>query len=482
MKAIGKAAFLLALVGILLGCQAAPEKNIIIAKSSSREASKYDETFSVPDASTKSSGATTRIQWNKSLSSTDGTVDIQFDIDENINYGTIPVYAVVPHGISDEEAQKVANVLFPAGDFFEARPNLDRKWSKEELQERISRWGKYTNKASIEGLFGRANDDDVQLLKKGIQDLTLQMETVDAELTMVPCKWTYQKSLLYDYEEDELDRRTLENDNEEIRAEVIEQELHYKFMTDIRDKSDFQLNNIYAFLDYGLSPLDIDDRIFTSMLCRTAKPSVEQITMVYEKAEHILEQLPFGDWKIDEYKTLTGYYGENAEYKICIRAVPVFDGVAVVRCPQLTNLKSSQIYASTYYLTDVYMEFSSDGHLLDFKLFSPVDIIDSNSSHSVLSVEELLNQSEAILSLRSAPEVDTYKIHGTIKIDHLEYGLVRTKMPENDKGYYYVPAIVLRGQSTYNVEDTGEIYSESNVDTALLCLSAIDGSVIQLWQ
>lgn len=481
LKSLMRAAFYLSLVVTLLGCQAAPEKNIVVNKSNSTVTENHDEPIVASDVP-ESTGEETRLQWSKLFSSADGTIDILFDIDENIYYQTMPVYTVVPHCVTNEEAKEVANVLFPDGDFFEARPDLDRKWSKKELQERINRWGQYTNKAAIENLFGRAKDDDVQLLRKRTQDLTLQMENAGTELPTILCKWTYQKSLLYDHEENELDRRSLENDNDEIRAEVVEQELHYQFISDIRDKSDFQLNNIYAFLDFGPSPMDIDDRIFTAMLCRTDKPSSEQIMAVCEKAEHMLEQFPFGDWKIDEYKILTNYYGENAEYKVCVRAVPVFNGIAAVRCPQLANLKNPNVYASTYYLTDVYMEFSPDGHLLDFKLFSPVDIIDSNSEHSTLSMEELLDQAAAMLSLKSVPEEELYKIHGEIKIDHLEYGLVRTKMPENDEGYYYVPAIVLKGQSTYSVEDTGELYSESNTDMALLCLNAMDGSVIQLWQ
>lgn len=481
-KSLNTFCLLAIMIGILLtGCQASPEKNIVVSKRDSAGMESKRDSQTIPDEE-KISDTVTHVQSSKSFCTTDGTIDIFFNLDEDIQYDVLPIYTVTPHYITAEEAKDVANLLFPDGTFWEARPYLNRILSKEEIQDRIARWSQYANKDALQTLYGSARDKDVATINEFIQSLTIQLENAESGQVTVPCKWAFQKSALYDYAEDQVDSQTLKKENDEIRSEVVVGDLHYEFSTATRNQSDFKLNNISAYLNFGLSPIDIDNRIFTAELCRKEKPTEEQLKAVYETAEKIINQLPLGQWKIDECSTQTSVCGDVAEYRICIRAVPSFDDVAALRCQQIRNLKSPDVYASSYYLSDISMEFSVDGQLIDFKLYSPVEIMKTSSDHATTPIEELLDQAAKFLALRSAPVDDSQIIHGDMNVNNLEYGLVRTKVPENDDSYNYVPAIVLKGKSSFYVEGTEELYSESDDESVLLCLNATTGAVIDLWQ
>lgn len=473
--------FVIVIAFLLTGCQASPEKGVVISKRDSANIGRNENSQILSDEN-QNSDTVKHIQSSRSLCTTDGTIDILFNLDEDINYALLPIYTVMPHYITAGEAKEVANLLFPDGTFFEARPYLNRVLSKEEIQNRIARWSQYTNKDALQKLYGRAEDKDIESINEFIQSLTIQMENAESGQVAVPCKWDFQKSILYDYTADQVDSRTLEKENDEIRSEVVVGDLQYEFSATTRDQSDFKLNNIFAYLNFGLSPMDIDNRIFTAELCRTEKPTEQQLRTVRETAKKLIDLLPFGQWEIDECTTQLSIYGDKEEYKVCVRAVPSFEGVAALRCQQLRNLKSTDVYASTYYLSDISMEFSVDGQLLDFKLFSPIDIGEISTEHIMIPVEELLDQAATFLALRSAPESDLQVIHGEICVNNIEYGLVRTKVPESDDSYYYVPAIVLKGKSSFYVEDTKELYSESDDNAVLLCLNATNGTVIDLWQ
>lgn len=67
----------------------------------------------------------------------------------------------------------------------------------------------------------------------------------------------------------------------------------------------------------------------------------------------MLKQMELGDWEIDECYVDTVYYGENIEYTVNLRAVPVFNGIEAIRQPQPSELTSDNTYAANYALTDV---------------------------------------------------------------------------------------------------------------------------------
>lgn len=294
---------------------------------------------------------------------------------------------------------------------------------------------------------------------------------------------------------DKLDQRELENDNSEIAASVTVNGVPYSFSAAIRDREDYKLSSIYAFIQSNDSPLSIDSEIFRARLARTEKPTDGQITAVKEKAELMLEQMELGEWMIDDCCLETTYYGETAEYVIHITAVPVLEGVPILRRTQLNNLKSEEEGASRYYLTDAAFNFSANGDLLYFEMMSPVtvrSVVDAEPQ--TMTMDELMDTARDYLAgLSDSPFSPRQEImdrmfrdageevYCRVDVNRMEYGLTRIAVAADC--YQYIPTLILKGRLEYCGRDSGEVYLASgefwlNETANLTALNALDGSVI----
>lgn len=205
-----------------------------------------------------------------------------------------------------------------------------------------------------------------------------------------------------------------------------------------------------------------------------------------EKAASILTQMGLGDWEIDQCTVETEYPGDTPEYIVTITAVPSFEGVPACRRPQIYNLKSSAPYASNYYLTDARFQFSAKGDLLDFEMYSPVDlksVITPNAQ--LLPMEELMKIAVNHFSLSDAQAYDSQQyldgdveLDCTVYLDRADYGLSRVKVPNTDESYYYLPSIIFWGHADFIEKDTGSVLENYGEEYPYLILNAIDGSIL----
>jgi hypothetical protein len=472
------------LIYILCACESNPKDDIITSKN--------DGSFNagiVESAANDLLQNNYSINYTNSFSSTDKSVDFEIDVNKEILTSDMPVIEVVPHYLSSADANRVAVALFGETDFYEAEPMLSSNFTKAEIQEKINRWSQYTNETSIYELYGDVGDaaDTVSVVKSFIVDYTELYESASDENLHKKCQWQFKKESCYLLSEEELSGLNLENDNDSIQATVKVGDVRYIFNASTRNKKDYKLNNVSVSLYDGLSPNMIDERIFQAKLCRTQEPSEAQISSIKEKAEGILAQMGLGDWLIDECYVNTSYFGSIPEYKVCLNAVLVLEGVKSSRRPQLNNLKSEEVYASNYYISDVKFEFSANGDLVSFKMYSPVDIKEIvNGNARVLSISELMEKATTYLALS---DIYTYGFAAVDSIDeevgckvsiaNIEYGLSRVKVPNTDESYYYVPAITLEGNIEYYGKQSGNVFYFSE-STPLLILNCVDGSVIQM--
>lgn len=472
------------LIYILCACESNPKDDIITSKN--------DGSFNagiVESAANDLLQNNYSINYTNSFSSTDKSVDFEIDVNKEILTSDMPVIEVVPHYLSSADANRVAVALFGETDFYEAEPMLSSNFTKAEIQEKINRWSQYTNETSIYELYGDVGDaaDIASVVKSFIVDYTELYESASDENPHKKCQWQFKKESCYLLSEEELNGLNLENDNDSIQATVKVGDVRYIFNASTRNKKDYKLNNVSVSLYDGLSPNMIDERIFQAKLCRTQEPSEAQISSIKEKAEGILAQMGLGDWLIDECYVNTSYFGSIPEYKVCLNAVLVLEGVKSSRRPQLNNLKSEEVYASNYYISDVKFEFSANGDLVSFKMYSPVDIKEIvNGNARVLSISELMEKATTYLALS---DIYTYGFAAVDSIDeevgckvsiaNIEYGLSRVKVPNTDESYYYVPAITLEGNIEYYGKQSGNVFYFSE-STPLLILNCVDGSVIQM--
>ena len=474
---------LISLLVFLCGCQKSPEKNTVISKNDGS----FDASIIQSATESEQSANPNKISIDEVFYSTDGTVEFRLSIDQNETMKSFPVVEVAPHYLSENDVRRVAYALFGNVQMYEAEPELAPIYSQDEIREKIERWSQYANENSVTELLGNNSQDTVALIKQFIENYTKLYDSAPVNNPHMICEWKYQKESYYEVAQDELSSINLEDDNDKIAATVQLENIHYYFAASTRNKEDFKLNNIRAYLYDGIGPNMLDEHIFRAWLCRTEEPTTEQVSNVKNEAEKMLEQMQLGEWHIDECYVETKLYGDIPEYIIHINAVPVLNGVPAIRVPQLTNLKSEEVYASNYYITDAEFEFSARGDLVSFRLYSPIDIVNIvNDNVAVKSTNELLELAKSYLELSDyyeygfGPVIDSLgeEINCTITIEKLESNLVRVKAPNSDERYYYVPAIVLKGNVEYSSAAVGDIYYTSN-NVTLVTINAVDGTIIQ---
>lgn len=478
--------FVNAMALLLCACQQAPTRNQVVSKN--------DGVFDIHATQTVSSNddedELTSINLEDSFSSTDQSVSFSYKIQEEIKFNGVPIVEVVPHYLTSQDAKHIAEVLFGNATFYELQPRFGVVYSKSQIQDKLQKWSSYANEDAIKYLYGDYNENILSVLRSFIEEYTNKLDSAPLDDPRILCKWDFQKSLLYTYTEDELKKmeNDLENDSEEIAASVCLNDIEYQFSVMTRDRNDFKLSYISVVPDFGMSPFDIDTRVLLSEHCRTNKPTSKQISNAQSKVSEWLDEMDLGQWSIDQCYVQEENYGEYNEYRICIKAIPEFCGIASIRRPQLSNLKSKNTYASNFYMTEAEFTLSPTGEFLGLQLVSPLDIVAVvNENPVVLDINELLEIAKNHLQLSDIYSYDVGNMMGSggldfncfVNINKLEYGLSRVKVPNTEDCYYYVPSVVLRGNKEYHLADTDELCF-LNEDTTILILNAVDGSIIPI--
>lgn len=483
-KQWGSIVSLILCFAILTACAANPEQEVAISKNDS-----FFDVNVVPSAThpTEQVEITTQnISITDIFTSTDESVEFTFDINQTFSNKAMPVVEVVPHYLTTEDAQRVAACLFGDVDFFEADPLFAPCYTKEEIQNSIQRWSYYTNSEAISELLGGNDELTMERIKAKIEELNALYESAPSDSSRVQCKWTFQKDSVYTYSSEEVISMDTSFDNDAIMAVCEVNGIRYRYEVVTRNMGDYKLNMITAYFDSSRSPMSIDENIYRATLTRTSAPTDDQIAAVTSKAMDILRRMELGEWQIDQCNVRT--LGENImEYAICIDAVPVINGIPAVHQPQLTGLTSSGAYSSNYYMTEASFEFSSNGDLLKFTLYSPIDVKRIvNENVPTISTDDLLEKAKQHLSLSDSNHYSLQNIYGVLKepldtsvtINDVSYGLLREKVPDTDDSYYYLPGIVLYGVVENVGSETQYLYYQSDEPYPVVALNAIDGTVI----
>ena len=426
--------------------------------------------------------------------SKNGVIEFCVDIDEEIYGELIPSLEVKPHFLTAEDVKRVAYVLFPEGEFYEGESAFEMNFSKEEIQEKIDRWSYYaTDEALRELIEYRPNQPKyLQEIAANVQNFVDKysgmLEGAPSENPHELCDWTFKKSSYYSLTKEEFVTKDASNDNDNIEANIKVGDVRYRFGASIRNKDDFLISNISAYPYDGISPDMLDEHIFRAWLCKTDKPTDEQIAAVKEKAEAMLAQMKLGQWLVDECFVETKEINEYTYYSIHVNAVPVLNGTPALRKGQLANLRSDLPGAARMYYTDVQFEFSANGDLIRFEMRSPLDVMgEVSTAMSILDIEEQFAVAEEYLSqkdfyaysmgLESTFDHQGEPIGCIANITGLEYNLTRINGENPLESYYYVPGIKLTGTVKYYNLKTGEAYLERQ-DVIFAIVDASNGSVV----
>lgn len=469
---------------LCMGCQKNPQSALIIGKNND----------GVGNISVESSpefhdtDSTQAINIMSDFLSSDSSVNFHLEINDTIPMYNMPVVQVQPHSLTAEDANHIAHTLFPGSVFYEAEPDRSYNFSKDEIQTKIQRWSLYSNESALRELYGQQKyGSAVEVIKEYIARYTELYESAPQDNPHKVCQWVMQKTSNYLVPADELIGVDISNDNDEISAKFTAEGIPYYFTATTRNKDDFKVNMVSVSIYDGISPSNIDSRIFRAQLCRGEEPGADQIGFARKTAEELLSNLNFGDWIIDECYVGNGFYEHPDERVIYVKAVPVFNNVPVLRRPQLASLRNEDGYAASQYYTEANFEFAPSGKIISFTLYTPLDIQSFVTNNAkVMSIEELVEKSQELLRLTDAYaygfgmllDYVEEEVECSVKVSDMEYGLSRIKVPNQDNCYYYVPSILLKGWPECIGKESGTTYYYSEVPETLMVINALDGSII----
>ena len=468
----------------MCGCQASPEIESVVGKQNSDsdevlyERQRDGETFP------------SNVNLSEDFSSTDGSVQFHMSISQTIGTKKMPVVEVAPRSIDSNDMERVARTLLGNVDFYDREPSSNPQFSKSQYQDMIVRLAEYSNLESMTELVGADSAADMlELFKHEISQLTDAMETAPETNPHVPCDWSLKKERFYNDTEMDIGGRLLGEDDDWLVATAEKGDLGYTYMVVVRDNNDYSLNRFN--LQLGGASIDTlwDRQIYWSKLCRTGEPTQSEILAVQEKVLDLLEKMDLGKWRIAN--TQGEVYGEGAEpeYMLKVHAVPVLNGVPVVYGQE--NITRINDYTGAYALTQATFLMSANGDVIDMELDSPLEIKSLiNENVATMSFSQLIERARHHLSLSDAGNFGLpveqqaiyenhfqEKIECNVNICNLEYGLARIMKKDSTENYYYIPALMMRGDIEYCGEKSGKVYFGS-ADNSILCINAIDGSII----
>lgn len=428
---------------------------------------------------------------DETFTSADGTAEYTMTIDQYLQSDTLPVVEVVPHDLTEADVERVARAFFPDAVFYERTKQSDPKYTRAQLEYKIS----LLNELDAQGLkelYGHADQDTLDTVGSYIQFYTQKLNSAPAEEFREADQWVFRKE---DYHCD------YDHGDKVLCNTTMVDGIAYHVFAFTRNKGDYSFNRIFIDVGEGLG-LHHEKLQLWAKLCRTAEPTQEQIDAVVAKAQQILDDMELGEWKVDSWEVLveegSDEGGHAPEYKIAVKAYPVVNGIPILPGQVCYDYQSDEPEASKCMTPDAYFLFAADGTPMYFALTAPIDEVGVvEEAAATLSMQELMEKAQVYLGELDPGDGigipfnnDTlFLMYGEsstskIAVTSFGYGLSRRKAPGKAFHYYYVPTLVFYGSAAYYGADSGTMLASSdtyvgagNVDD-ILWLDARDGTMI----
>lgn len=467
---------------ILTACAANPTQNIVTSKNDGAFESNIQQTS--PQQQTEG----TALVRNSSFTSTDGSVEYIWNLDQTISDDPMPVVEVTPHYFTGKDVQRIATALFGNATFYDLGPESQRQFSKSELQAKIQLLTPYSSKEVFQTL-AISSSHDVSEVQNWIETYTLQCETAPEKSSFEICDWTpktisyYHDDVAFGGDDEQLDIITnYEGRSYEITVTTSKNTMINLLTVELGDGTNVWIREVQS-----------------AQLRTTEEPTQEQVDAATLKAKEMLDKMGMGDFFIAESSIAVSEHESLPRYSILVKAVPVFEGISgllghtgiTYLNPDLTENTS---YGPSYPMTQIEFAFNADGDLIRFRIYGAIDVKTVlNDNVTTLPTEELFTKAENYISLYDAESLDNItgnnrfmlSMHNDIPEDSIElkveianarYGLGRINKADDDDSFYYTPAILFEGTISFCDKNTGEVLD--SVTRVLFTINAVDGTII----
>ena len=535
-RKIISAILLVGLLFSLAACQPAPEKEVVVSKNDGafEQAITTDagENGGVStqaengDAPNSAAAESTAFSYTDSFTSTDGKITYNINAQVDVPTVNMPIVQVRPMVINGPKARQIVQALFGDAPIYE-KTNEKSKSEWEDLIISISNW---TSDEAIREAHGdNLSQDEIESIRASRQSILDSYKAAyEQAREVVPkeeCQFRFYREFTrysFDGAGAYADEPSYYEDipygqGYELQAVAEIDGLRYHIWFNNREADDFRNHSVSVFIEETGGPDVMNEYKRSVGLLSEEAPTAEQIVAAEQKAREMLSAMGIGDWQVkgeEQHNDFTESEDAHKDYFISVQCLPVYEDVVVTRQPGLSNIKSTNEYASNYYYEELNFQLSNDGRLLSFHYTGPLELVQVvNANVPVMSMAEIQQRVHEQLILSDLDSLWEYNRPGVIEnmfggapmsaeelaaqrafftavsaeynISSVEIGLARTRIKDNKTDFYLVPAVTLRGQSTIlnaqgdnlGVIATGVMPGQ---DTTILGLNLVDGTVLLL--
>ena len=535
-RKIISAILLVGLLFSLAACQPAPEKEVVVSKNDGafEQAITTDagENGGVStqaengDAPNSAAAESTAFSYTDSFTSTDGKITYNINAQVDVPTVNMPIVQVRPMVINGPKARQIVQALFGDAPIYE-KTNEKSKSEWEDLIISISNWT--TDEAIRQAHGDNLSQDEIESIRASRQSILDSYKAAyEQAREVVPkdeCQFRFYREFTrysFDGAGAYADEPSYYEDipygqGYELQAVAELDGLRYHIWFHNREADDFRNHSVSVFIEETDGPDVMNEYKRSVGLLSEEAPTAEQISAAERKTREMLSAMGIGDWQVkgeEQHNEFTESEDAHKDYFISVQCLPIYEGVVVTRQQGLSNIKSTNEYASNYYYEELNFQFSNDGRLLSFHYTGPLELVQVvNANVPVMSMAEIQQRVHEQLILSdldslweynrpgvienmfggapmSAEELATQKafftaVSAEYNITSVEIGLARTRIKDNKTDFYLVPAVTLRGQSTIlnaqgdnlGVIATGVMPGQ---DTTILGLNLVDGTVLML--
>lgn len=441
--------------------------------------------------------AASAVAYTDSFQSADGTVNVEINLEDSSLYeGSFQTLQITPRPFAEEEVRHIAGVLFGDAVLYNTNDLMDREATKAERQEQHEMLQSFLESDGLAEVFGEENlksesfdpaaDIREYMEKNRVEDAPESIEQTVCDFVFKP--W------------DPLSRGGIKDDLE-IMAQTDVDGIPYRFNAVNNTNGGIRVYRISAFIadDIGW-PHSLDEVLYRDKLLSREEPTQEQSEAVREKAEKLIAELDMGQWQIDSCKTVEYRYFKA----IRVTAVPVYNGIVMLRQPQPSSLRGTEEGIQNCYYPDLYITFSADGKLIDFAMTTPVDIISGKGEENrMMSFAELMGSIKAQFSQYPAShytDLFCYDKNQTVEvvIDRIELGYDMVQVSEcpsevleycgveimvNNSDFLLLPSVYVYGNfrtvpASPDEESTFDYRRDMGNDALFAVLDAANGGLI----
>ena len=366
--------------------------------------------------------AASAVAYTDSFQSADGSVNVEINLEDTSLYeGSFRTLQITPRPFTEEEVQHIANVLFGDAVLYEYINN--REATKTELLEQREVLETLLEGDALKEMYADSADESAELIrnyldKHKVEDAPESIEKTVCDFQYKP--WNDAQGYL------------------EINAHTEVEGIPYYFNAVNNTNNGVRIYRINVFVANEIIwPLGVDEIMLCDQILGKEEPHQEQINAIREKAEDMMGELDMGQWQIDSCEVTK----RRDSYAIEVKAVPVYNGIPMLRQGQLSYLRGTEEGIQNCYYPELCITFSPDGTLYGFEMVTPVEVTAIGEEGKTMSFAELMGSIKTRFSQTSATDLPDGNRYADAVVSDIQLGYAMVPVNSGDNEHIQLPGV-----------------------------------------